>query len=172
MASSSETAGFAQASSAVSASADSVIPTDYEQVAAEVTDGEDVEVNVTPADSLAEAYGRVFQWESQNSSFAPASAALSVETSVLRRQSVEERVMTLLEDLAHTMHRVNLLEEEVADHRRFSLELHSSLSDLTDQVRRHDVSRREISEAVMSLQQRFRAQLGVTRSSRSPRTPP
>ena len=149
-----------------------MVPTEYEQVAADVTDGQDVEVNVTPPDSLAEAYGRIFQWESQISSCAPASVAFSVETSVLRRQSVEERVMTLLENVAHTMHRVHLLEEEVADHRRFSLELHSSLSDLTDQVRRHDISRREISEAVMSLQQRFRARLDVTRSSRSPRTPP
>ena len=174
MASGSETAGLssAQAASAVSAAADSMAPADYEQVAAEATDDEDVHFHVTSADSLAEAYGRVFQWESQVSLHASLSAALPVETSVLGRQSLEERVMTLLEDLAHTMHRLRLLEEEVADHRRFALELHSSLTDLTDQVHRHDISRREISEAVISLQQRFRAHVGVTRSSRSPRTPP
>ena len=143
---------------------------DYEQ-AAEATESEDVPVSETSADALAAAYGRVFQWETQLGREAP-SSVLPRETSVLSRLSLDERVMTLLENVASTMHRVQVLEQEVLDHRQFILELHSTLLDVAAQVNRHDVSRRELSEAVMTLQQRLRSHASSARSGRSPRTPP
>ena len=143
---------------------------DYEQ-AAEATESEEVPVIMTSADALAEAYGRVFQWENHIGLEAP-SSALPLETSVLSRQSLDERVMTLLENVASIMHRVQVLEQEILDHRQFVLELHSSLMDVAAQVNRHDVSRRELSEAVMTLQQRLRSHASTARSGRSPRTPP
>ena len=141
----------------------STFPVDYEEAFAEAT--ETVQVDEGPADALAEAYGRVFQWES-----APP-AVLLPETSLLRNQSLDERVLNLVNDVASTMHRVQLLEREVNDHRDFILEVHSSLLDVMDQVRRHDISRHELAEAITSLQQRVRGFSGSGRS-RSPRTPP
>ncbi|CAE7256660.1 unnamed protein product [Symbiodinium microadriaticum] len=103
----------------------STFPVDYEEAFAEAT--ETVQVDEGPADALAEAYGRVFQWES-----APP-AVLLPETSLLRNQSLDERVLNLVNDVASTMHRVQLLEREVNDHRDFILEVHSSLLDVMDQ---------------------------------------
>ena len=143
---------------------------DYEQVA-EAMESEEVRVSPNAADALAEAYGRVFQWENHVGREA-SSTDLPFETSVLSRQSLDESVMTMLDNLAHTMHRVHILEQEILDHRQFVLELHSSLMDVAAQVGRHDVSRRELSEAVMSLQQRLRSHATTARSGRSPRTPP
>ena len=155
--------------SSAAPSVHSTRPVDYEEAAAEAM--ETVQVDAGPTDSLAEAYGRVFQWECNAFREEAPPPALLPETSVLRNQSLDERVMHMLEDLASTMHRVQLLESELSDHRNFILELHGSLLDITDQVRRHDVSRHELAEAVTSLQQRVRVFSGSGRS-RSPRTPP
>ena len=147
----------------------SSFPVDYEEAAAEAT--EEVQVDAGPADSVAEAYGRVFQWEHDAFHANAPPAVLLPDTSLLRNQSLDDRVMTLVDDLASTMHRVQLLEQELSDRRSFVLELHGSLLDIIDQVRRHDVSRHELAEAMTSLQQRVRVLLGSGRS-RSPRTPP
>ena len=161
----------ALAPSAELASSVSAAPADYEEAVAEVSPAEEVQVDECSADTLAEAYGRIFQWEHNAFAVSPQPALLHSATSVLGRQSLDERVITLLDELAHLMHRVKLLEQEICDHRSFAIELHSNLMDISQQVHRHDVSRREVAEAVTALQQRFRALLSSNRS-RSPRTPP
>ena len=146
-------------------------PADYEEAVAEASPVEEVHVEECTADSLAEAYGRIFQWERNAFAASQNPTPLRSAASYLGRQSLDDRVMTLLDEVAHLMHRVRLLESEISDHRSFALEMHSNLMDVSQQVQRHDVSRREIAEAVTALQQRFRALLSSNRS-RSPRTPP
>ncbi|OLP83378.1 Bifunctional lysine-specific demethylase and histidyl-hydroxylase NO66 [Symbiodinium microadriaticum] len=109
----------------------SSFPVDYEEAAAEAT--EEVQVDAGPADSVAEAYGRVFQWEHDAFHANAPPAVLLPDTSLLRNQSLDDRVMTLVDDLASTMHRVQLLEQELSDRRSFVLELHGSLLDIIDQ---------------------------------------
>ena len=146
-------------------------PADYEEAVAEASPVEEVCAEETTADSLAEAYGRIFQWEHNAFAASQNPTPLRSAASYLGRQSLDDRVMTLLDEVAHLMHRVRLIESEIADHRSFALEMHSQLMDVSQQVQRHDVTRRELAEAMITLQQRFRARLSSNRE-RSPRTPP